>query len=215
MRWTSDPWERVRNLPGNIEKTKRESQVKVSKSKGTRRFEPSTALMTIVFGTIAVISALFVITEKNTIHSVFYLVLAFVNSALILIIWGVDYLGLLLIIVYVGAIAILFLFVVMMINIKNEEINRTRYVPIGIIIAIVLMLEVYVLFPEKNQVEKITEYSINGGESNVHLLGELLYNWEVIMYGGLVLLVAMIGAIVLTLSHSEGVKRQELFTKWT
>ena len=215
MRWTSDPWERVRNLPGNIEKTKRESQVKVSKSKGTRRFEPSTALMTIVFGTIAVISALFVITEKNTIHSVFYLVLAFVNSALILIIWGVDYLGLLLIIVYVGAIAILFLFVVMMINIKNEEINRTRYVPIGIIIAIVLMLEVYVLFPETNQVEKITEYSINGGESNVHLLGELLYNWEVIMYGGLVLLVAMIGAIVLTLSHSEGVKRQELFTKWT
>ena len=171
--------------------------------------------MTIVFGTIAVISALFVITEKNTIHSVFYLVLAFVNSALILIIWGVDYLGLLLIIVYVGAIAILFLFVVMMINIKNEEINRTRYVPIGIIIAIVLMLEVYVLFPETNQVEKITEYSINGGESNVHLLGELLYNWEVIMYGGLVLLVAMIGAIVLTLSHSEGVKRQELFTKWT
>ena len=100
-----------------------------------------------------------------------------------------------------------------MINIKNEEINRTRYVPIGIIIAIVLMLEVYVLFPETNQVEKITEYSINGGESNVHLLGELLYNWEVIMYGGLVLLVAMIGAIVLTLSHSEGVKRQELFTK--
>lgn len=171
--------------------------------------------MTIVFGTIAVLSALMVITEKNTIHSVFYLVMSFVNSSLILIIWGVDYLGLLLIIVYVGAIAILFLFVVMMINIKNEEINRTKYVPIGLIVALVLMLEVYIQYPQTMQVTKISNYEINGGETNLHWLGEILYTWEVVIYGSLVLLVAMIGAIVLTLSHSEGVKRQDLFSKWT
>ena len=123
--------------------------------------------MTIVFGTIAVMSAIMVITEKNTIHSVFYLVMAFVNSSLILIIWGVDYLGLLLIIVYVGAIAILFLFVVMMINVKSEETNRTKYVPIGLIIGIVLMIEVYMQNPETAQVEKIAQYEINGGQSNV------------------------------------------------
>lgn len=77
--------------------------------------------MTVVFEAIAVFAGLKVITEKNTVHSVFYLVLAFINSAIILITWGIDYIGLLIIIVYVGAIAILFIFVVMMINVKNEE----------------------------------------------------------------------------------------------
>ena len=171
--------------------------------------------MELLFGWIAVLSALMVITEKNTIHSVFYLVMAFVNSSLILIIWGVDYLGLLLIIVYVGAIAILFLFVVMMINIKNEEINRTKYVPIGLIVAFVLMLEVYIQYPLTVQVNKVLSFSINGGETNLHWLGQILYSWDIIIFGSLVLLVAMIGAIVLTLSHSEGVKRQDLFSKWT
>lgn len=123
--------------------------------------------MTIVLGTIAVLSALMVITEKNTIHSVFYLVMTFVNTALIIIIWGVDYIGLLMIIVYVGAIAILFLFVVMMINVKSEEVNRTRYVPIGMIIGLVLMIEVYIQYPQKQQVEGIETYEINGGETNI------------------------------------------------
>jgi len=171
--------------------------------------------MIIVFGTIAIISALFVITEKNTIHSVFYLVLTFVNSSIMIIIRGVDYLGLLLIIVYVGAIAILFLFVVMMINIKNEEINRTKYVPIGLIVVLILMLEVYIQFPKLNTVSIMESYPINGGSSNLMNIGQILYSWEVIIYGSLILLVALIGAIVLTLSHTEGVKRQDLFSKWT
>lgn len=200
MWWASDSLAEVQFLPDNGE--------------GSAGSNPEQTKMTMIFGTIAVISALMVITEKNTIHSVFYLVMTFVNTSLILIIWGVDYLGLLLIIVYVGAIAILFLFVVMMINIKNEEINRTKYVPIGLIVALVLMLEVYVLYPKTLQVKGLDQYSINGGETNVHWLGEILYSWEVIIYGSLVLLVAMIGAIVLTLSHSEGVKRQDLYTKW-
>ena len=83
-----------------------------------------------------------VITDKNSIHSVFYLVLTFVNSAVILIEWGIDYLGLLLVIIYVGAIAILFLFVIMMLNVKKEETNLTRYVPIGIVIGIIFIAEV-------------------------------------------------------------------------
>ena len=131
--------------------------------------------MTIVLGTIAVLSALMVITEKNTIHSVFYLVMTFVNTALIIIIWGVDYIGLLMIIVYVGAIAILFLFVVMMINVKSEEVNRTRYVPIGMIIGLVLMIEVYIQYPQKQQVEGIETYEINGGETNIQWIGEMMY----------------------------------------
>ncbi len=171
--------------------------------------------MTIIFGTIAIITALLVITDKNTIHSVFYLVLTFVNASIMLIIKGVDYLGLLLIIVYVGAIAILFLFVVMMINIKFEDINRTKYVPIGLIVAIILMLEVYIQFPLLNHTMKLENFSINGANSNLINIGLILYSWEVIIYGSLVLLVALIGAIVLTLSHSEGVKRQELYSKWT
>ena len=109
--------------------------------------------MTIVYGTIAVLSGLMVITEKNTMLSVFYLVVTFVNASIILIIKGVDYIGLLLIIVYVGAIAILFLFVVMMINIKQEESNRTRYVPIGMIVVTVLMLEVYQEYPNMKMAE--------------------------------------------------------------
>jgi len=131
--------------------------------------------MITVFGAIAILSALMVITEKNTVHSVFYLVLSFVNTAIILIISGVDYLGLLIIIVYVGAIAILFLFVVMMINIKSEETNRTRYTPIGILITIVLILEVYLVYPKLPVVTPSTSYEINGGTSNIEALGEIMY----------------------------------------
>jgi NADH-quinone oxidoreductase subunit J len=132
--------------------------------------------MTIIFGTIAIITALLVITDKNTIHSVFYLVLTFVNASIMLIIKGVDYLGLLLIIVYVGAIAILFLFVVMMINIKFEDINRTKYVPIGLIVAIILMLEVYIQFPLLNHTMKLENFSINGANSNLINIGLILYS---------------------------------------
>lgn len=170
--------------------------------------------MTIVFGILAVLAGLKVITEKNTVQAVFYLVMAFVNAAIILLIWGIDYLGLLLIIVYVGAIAILFLFVVMMINVKKEEINRTKYVPIGIVVTVVLMAFVYMEFPETREVQKEEGYLINGGESNVEWIGQIMYSWELIMFSSIVLLVAMVGAIVLTISHTPGVKRQELFSKW-
>lgn len=132
--------------------------------------------MITIFGTIAIISSLMVITEKNTVHSVFYLVMSFVNTAIILIITGVDYLGLLIIIVYVGAIAILFLFVVMMINIKSEETNRTKYTPIGIIITMVLIMEVYMVYPALTTVTESSEYSINGAETNIQAIGAIMYS---------------------------------------
>lgn len=130
--------------------------------------------MTVVYGTIAVLTALLVITEKNTMHSVFYLVLTFTNASIILIIKGVDYLGLLLIIVYVGAIAILFLFVVMMINLKEEETNRTRYIPIGMIVVTALMLEVYEEYPKLLETTKDEQYELSG-ETNVEKIGEVMY----------------------------------------
>lgn len=125
--------------------------------------------MSIVLGTLAVLAGLMVITEKNTVRSVFYLVLSFINSAIIIINWGIDYLGLLLIIVYVGAIAILFLFVIMLINVKNEETNRTHYVPVGLIITLAMMAELYMEFPAqvKMGVENLEIFDINGGFKNI------------------------------------------------
>ena len=170
--------------------------------------------MTIVLGIMMVMAGIMVIISRNTMHSVFYLVMSFVNAAVMLVIWGIDYIGLMLIIVYVGAIAIIFLFVVMMINEKKEESNRTRYVPIGVIAMIVMMVEVYQKYPEMKEVgEESYKYKINGGETNITMMGEMIYTWELIMYGGVVLLVAMVGAIVLTISHTQGVKRQDIYSK--
>lgn len=107
----------------------------------------------------------------------------------------------------------LFLFVVMMINVKVEETNRTRYVPIGLIISIALITEVYLQYPNQARVEQQVEYQINGGDTNITMMGEMIYTWELVMYGSLVLLVAMIGAVVLTMSHTEGVKRQDIYRK--
>ena len=176
---------------------------------------PSRHLMITFFGSIALLSALFVITESNSMNAVFFLVLSFVSAALIIIIKGIDYIGLLLIIVYVGAIAILFLFVVMMINIKQEDSNKTKYVPLGVVVALIFIFEVYSIFPVQSTPLQNNKYNLNGTESNIINLGNILYSWDIIIYSSLVLMVALIGAIILTLNHSEGVKRQDLFSKWT
>lgn len=132
--------------------------------------------MTIILGSLMVLSGIMVITSRNTMHSVFYLVMAFVNAAIMLVCLDIDYLGLLLIIVYVGAIAILFLFVVMMINVKKEESNRTKYVPIGIIAMLVMMAEVYAKYPTLKEVKlEYYNYKINGGNTNIHMVGNIIY----------------------------------------
>lgn len=132
-------------------------------------------MITTILGSLALIAGLMVITDNNTIHSVFYLVLVFIISALLLISQGIDYFGLLLIIVYVGAIAILFLFVVMMINIKQEENNRTKFVPIGLLVALVFIFEIYSQYPSTLNVSLFDSFSINGNTSNLLLLGNVLF----------------------------------------
>ena len=170
-----------------------------------------------------VISGWKVITSKNPILSVFWLVLAFANAAVLLLLVGVEFLPLLFVIVYVGAIAILFLFVVMLLNIKLVEIaeNTTRYVPIGILTGLVFLYSIYFgldFFKDSISVDSdlfTNEFTTIISEINIVQFSELLYTeyWVLFLTSSLILLVSMLGAIVLCLYHEEGVKRQDLFSQ--
>lgn len=180
-------------------------------------------LLTGIFATAAVATGFLVITAKNPIISVFYLVLTFVNASILLLIQGVEFLSLLLIIVYVGAIAILFLFVVMMLNIKRVELveNATRYVPVGFIIGLVFMNIIKDKFPVGAHEESITGTTFSAIEihlatnTNIQALGDILYTHYSVYFimSGIILLIAMIGAIILTISHEEEIKRQDIFSQ--
>ncbi len=168
----------------------------------------------------AVFSGWKVITNKNPILSVFWLVLAFVNGALLLLLLGVEFLPVLFIIVYVGAVAILFLFVVMLLNIKMVEIgeNTTRYAPLGVIIGLVFLYQIFYLRDLTTEASWGIEsynYSELINVTNIEQIGNLLYTeyWVYFLVSSLVLLVSMIGAIVLCLYHEEGIKRQDLFAQ--
>lgn len=147
------------------------------------------------------------------------LVLAFFNLSLLLILLGIEFLPILFLIVYVGAIAILFLFVIMMLNIKLVEIldNTTRYIPIGLFIGLIFLWEVYliiyqeILFFPKLNVDNIIILTF----SNIKQLANILYSnyFLFLITGSLILLVAMIGAIILTISHELNLKRQDLFAQ--
>ena len=154
----------------------------------------------------AVFSGWKVITNKNPILSVFWLVLAFVNGALLLLLLGVEFLPVLFIIVYVGAVAILFLFVVMLLNIKMVEIgeNTTRYAPLGVIIGLVFLYQIFYLRDLTTEASWGIEsynYSELINVTNIEQIGNLLYTeyWVYFLVSSLVLLVSMIGAIVLCL----------------
>lgn len=180
-----------------------------------------------LFATIALISALMVIRSKNPVHSVLFLILVFCNSSALLILLGLDFFAMIFLVVYVGAIAVLFLFVVMMLNIKVEEIheNALRYLPVGGIIGLIFLLEIFNVV-EARSVPVIsslpwfynnlsyTSYATQiQSWTNIEALGNLLYTnyffWFIL--SSLILLVAMIGAIVLTMHKTKQVKRQEVF----
>lgn len=181
-----------------------------------------------LFGLLAVVAGFKVITSKNPIHSVFYLVIAFINASLLLIMMGAEFLALTFLIVYVGAIAILFLFVVMLLNIRLVEIldNTTRYLPIGLLVAVIFFVEIieilksYVVKPNLDWIGSSIDFSKIYNITNIEALGQLLFTEYFIIFliSSLVLLVAMIGAILLTLTHEESVNRQDLFaqvaTEW-
>ncbi|MEK9918384.1 MAG: NADH-quinone oxidoreductase subunit J [Pelagibacteraceae bacterium] len=170
------------------------------------------------FSIIGIISSLMVITFKNTVHSVFFLILTFITVGCLFIMIGAEFLGMILLIVYVGAVAVLFLFVVMMLNVaekKNTDSssNKSTHVPIGIIVSLVVLLEVLVViggWQYKSDFIKTENLNIQSELTNTHLLGNVIYTDYIHLFqvAGVILLLAMIGAIVLTYRKREGVKRQ-------
>ena len=170
------------------------------------------------FSIIGIISSLMVISFKNTVHSVFFLILTFITVGCLFIMIGAEFLGMILLIVYVGAVAVLFLFVVMMLNVaekKNTDSssNKSTHVPIGIIVSLVVLLEVLVViggWQYKSDFIKTENLNIQSELTNTHLLGNVIYTDYIHLFqvAGVILLLAMIGAIVLTYRKREGVKRQ-------
>jgi NADH-quinone oxidoreductase subunit J len=171
-----------------------------------------------VFSIIAVASALMVISSRNPVHSVLFLILCFVNSAGLFMLAGAEFLALILIVVYVGAVAVLFLFVVMMLDVDFAGMRQgmLQYAPVGVVVGLILFLELllvagsFVLAPEVTSTAVIP---IDNTIENTRALGQVIYTRYVFLFqaAGAVLLVAMIGAIVLTLQHKPGVRRQDVF----
>jgi NADH-quinone oxidoreductase subunit J len=170
-----------------------------------------------VFSIIVVASALMVIAARNPVHSVLFLILAFVNAAGLFMLAGAEFLALILIVVYVGAVAVLFLFVTMMLDVDFASLRSgmLQYAPIGVVVGVILLLELllvggsFVLAPA---VTGASTVPIDLSLDNTRAIGEVLYTRYVFLFQGAaaVLLVAMIGAIVLTLRHKPNVKRQNV-----
>ena len=171
------------------------------------------------FSLIAIVSAIMVTASKNTVHSVFFLILDFISISCLFIMIGAEFLGMIMLIVYVGAVAVLFLFVVMMLNVaqqKNQWFaskDNSKHIPVGLIISTLIFFEIIIVIggwkykPEIFDIKNsLTQISV----SNTHSLGQILYTdyIHVFQISGMILLVAMIGAIVLTFRQRAGVKRQ-------
>jgi NADH-quinone oxidoreductase subunit J len=177
------------------------------------------ALAFYLFAAITVASGFMVIASRNPVHSVLFLILAFFNAAGLFVLMGAEFLGMLLVIVYVGAVAVLFLFVVMMLDINFVELRQgfLQYLPVGGMIGIVLLIELamvlggWVVAPEARSVAADPIPPLDQ-VTNTHALGAVLYTKYIYLFqgAGLILLVAMIGAIVLTLRSRPGVKRQSI-----
>ena len=178
-----------------------------------------TQLTFYIFSFVMLLSSLMVISTKNPVHSVLFLILAFLNAAGIFVILHAEFLAMILIIVYVGAVAVLFLFVVMMLDIKTtiEKSNILQYLPIGLFIGFVFIAElVIVLINTKLELSnmQILSNPLNkfAELSNTKAIGSILYTDYILHFqlAGVILLVAMIGSIVLTLRERTGVKRQSV-----
>jgi NADH-quinone oxidoreductase subunit J len=172
-----------------------------------------------LFSAVAVASAFMVIASRNPVHSVLFLILTFVNAAGLFLLMGAEFLAMILVVVYVGAVAVLFLFVVMMLDVDFAELRQgfLSYLPLGAVLGLGLLVELVLV---------VTTYAIGPGTlrsrpaapsadalvSNTEALGRVLYTQYIYFFqaAGLILLVAMIGAIVLTLRHKQGVRRQDI-----
>ena len=177
------------------------------------------AIFIYTFSIIAVVSAIMVTASKNTVHSVFFLILDFISISCLFIMIGAEFLGMIMLIVYVGAVAVLFLFVVMMLNVAQQKNQwfagqaTSKHIPVGLIISTLIFFEIIIViggWKYKPEIFDINNSLANTSVSNTHSLGQILYTdyIHVFQISGMILLVAMIGAIVLTFRQRSGVKKQ-------
>ena len=171
------------------------------------------------FSIITVGSALMVIASKNTVHAVFFLILDFISVGCLFIMIGAEFLGMIMLIVYVGAVAVLFLFVVMMLNVAEQKqswfrgLKESTHIPVGLIVSIIILLEVLVViggWKYKSNFISTESIVVDSNFSNTHQLGSVLYTDYIYLFqiAGIILLLSMVGAIVLTYRKREGVKKQ-------
>jgi len=173
-----------------------------------------------LFAFVTVASGFMVIWAKNPVHAVLYLILAFFNAAGLFVLLGAEFLAMILVVVYVGAVAVLFLFVVMMLDVDFAELRAgfIKNAPLGAAVGLIMLAELvlmigfYFVKPAAVTAAAAPMPSISSGVTNTEAIGRLLYTKYVYFFqgAGLILLVAMVGAIVLTLRHKEGVKRQSI-----
>lgn len=170
-----------------------------------------------LFAGVLVASAFMVIASRNPVHSVLFLILCFVNAAGLFILIGAEFLGLILVVVYVGAVAVLFLFVVMMLDVDFVELRQgfLQYLPIGVLVGVIFLAELVLVvgsWATSSTLATTPLPQAATGLTNTQQLGRVLYTDYVYFFqaAGFVLLVAMIGAIVLTLRHKANVKRQDI-----
>ena len=174
------------------------------------------------FSVIAIFSSLMVITSRSTINSVFFLILDFISVGCLFIMVGAEFLGMILLIVYVGAVAVLFLFVVMMLNVAEQKQSwfigkKSTHIPTGLIVSVLILLELLVVVGGWKYKENVMSSStlVMSKISNTHQLGLVMYTDYILYFqlAGVVLLLAMIGAILLTFRKRIGVKKQSYFTQ--
>src|SRR5215213_10860046 len=176
-----------------------------------------TAAFFYLFAGITIASAFMVIASRNPVHSVLFLILAFVNAAGLFLLMGAEFLAMILVIVYVGAVAVLFLFVVMMLDVDFAELRQgfLQYLPVGVLVGVLFLAELLLVvgaWTLGTGVPTTIAAPIPAGIGNTQAIGLVLYTRYIYFFqaAGLILLVAMIGAIVLTLRHKPNVKRQNI-----
>ena len=170
----------------------------------------------------AVFSSIMVIASRNTVHSVFFLILDFISISCLFIMIGAEFLGMMMLIVYVGAVAVLFLFIVMMLNVtqqKNQWFSSkgsSVHIPVGLLVSVIIFFELIIViggWKYKPSIQNTLSLEISSETTNTHSIGSVLYTdyIHVFQLSGMILLVAMIGAIVLTFRQRAGIKRQSYF----
>ena len=181
-----------------------------------------TVLAFYVFACVAVAAGLMVVLARNPVHSVLWLILTFFSAAGMMVLLGAEFVAMLLVIVYVGAVMVLFLFVVMMLDVDFAELKSglAEYLPLGALIGLILVIELALvsghwIFAEAAPQAREAVMPAPAETPNTHALGQIIYDQYLLVFqlSGLILLVAMIGAIVLTLRHRTHIKRQDILAQ--